>query len=759
MLCRKCEKSIRAAAKRLNLIPKGLSREIGSTPLHFSLHSFYQSIVTGCLICRQLWAMLLKERDNAIGNSQCLNAPTGLITLNFEEFNGIVKELVNGAAYGRFKPLRSVKKTVRRTICRTVASIVQHPLLSHTKYDKGDLSFKIIRALQEWCRRKSLIWFTIGQLYGRLYISVKCEAILYEEFELSPIPSDTLATSPSDTKQRAQHASTGDTADLWRHWFNTCLETHANCRAAEQHLQPFAPKRLIQLFHDDHGDIFTWRLICSATIGIVSYLTLSHCWGSSQPARLTKDSYSIFIDTSPISRLPKTYQHAFLIAHSLGFQYIWIDSLCIVQDDDEDWRTQSSLMGSIYSHAACNIAATWAADSDDGCFSASDTAVKSPTSVILDFELDGSSEYQISNSLTYDDDITRAPLNQRGWVVQERYLARRQLSFSRRQVYWECYELMASEQFPAGVPKVLLGLGRYSRTQPLTAKPRLDFEKEADIRRTWAALVDLYSICQLTRKSDKLVALSGLATELQSNKDDVYIAGLWRKDLHRQLCWIYNLGVPAWADRTTTRGRIAPTWSWANLDGPVMYDRDYYFMEYEPVRFMELLEVPVDLTGRLALRGIAVWGHALANGDQAEPIVYFHEYKVILADGLRTPGLPALDLMCITIFWDENMSSPNVDPDRWSTFLKERSSDLLFLLVLTDSSNFVKGLVLRMLPFSTDESVLYVRMGSFKMSEFPLLDHLAARLGLPRTDDLDFVKRIDLSDSRLADLVHTLTIV
>ncbi len=131
--------------------------------------------------------------------------------------------------------------------------------------------------------------------------------------------------------------------------------------------------------------------------------------------------------------LPKTYQDALRITSLLGFRYIWIDSLCIIQDDIEDWRTQSGKMNQIYRTASCNIAASWAADGGDGCFSTRDPTTSSQTITLTHPGSHEPEEYQmsVSREANYRAEITQAALNTRAWVVQERYLARKQLSFAR----------------------------------------------------------------------------------------------------------------------------------------------------------------------------------------------------------------------------------------------------------------------------------------------------------------------------------------
>jgi hypothetical protein len=303
--------------------------------------------------------------------------------------------------------------------------------------------------------------------------------------------------------------------------------------------QTFLPDRLIEIVVDENdNDILSWRLSCQGNLNQVSvrYLTLSHCWGLSGHVKLTKKNYCSFLSADGDSNLPKTYRDAFRVTVSLGFRFLWIDSLCIIQDDLDDWRAQSLKMGAIYSNADCNIAATWASDGGDGCFNKRDPLTVTPTTVELNLENGQSREFQISGHYTYKEDITDAPLNRRAWVVQERYLARKQLSFAKNQVYWECPEIIASEQFPTGLPEYVRTAGSYMKLESPAAKPRLQFGDEQELRHSWCSLVENYSDCHLTQPSDKMIALAGLAGQFRDMTGDTYLAGLWKSDLHKQLC-------------------------------------------------------------------------------------------------------------------------------------------------------------------------------------------------------------------------------
>ncbi|KAH9906849.1 heterokaryon incompatibility protein-domain-containing protein [Xylariomycetidae sp. FL2044] len=759
MLCQNCEASLKAVAYRVN-------GEDGREGLfHLSPQSFHESLVAGCFICRDIWLTFLSSRKREVISSQQLHP----VPSSFEEFCQVIDgchtffdlfgpgKLPWIKTIKKIKDLRDVKIFISIITDNVTATIGRVRLFS-------DRASPAKYRLRQRCARRC-----IGQIYIRPELGLYWFRIKHSIFipdiprTYYLFPDIMLPNSPNRTTLRAQTPSTGDTSDTWQHWLTTCLNDHSECQAVEKRRRPFSPKRLIQLLQDDQGEIAAWRLVCSVRTGIVPYLTLSHCWGSSQHLCLTRKSYVDFSGSSHISKLPKAYRDACAATHSLGFQYIWIDSLCIFQDNDEDWRTQSAVMGMIYGNAICNIAATWASGADDGCFRARDVAVRRPTFVELE-TLGCLDKYQIAGAQTYEEDITRAPLNQRGWVLQERYMAKRQLSFARNQTYWECRELVASEQFLGGLP-----WGFVQRRADFEA-PRLDFRDDDEFRKNWTKLVEVYSGCHLSRKSDKLIALSGIVSELQSMTHDTFLGGLWRRDLHLQLCWEPCLPRH---DCTTSRGEIASTWSWVNFDGRVRYDPGYdsSFLRKWSRYHLDIVEIPDNAKGRLVLRGLAVQGRVTVHN--APTLIYKRlEYDLLLEDELLkvTGSLADSRPLEINMVWDEDLVRLDAEPDRRSELVERRNSELTFLMVRLDfrprNNRCFVGLVLRILP-SLGEARQYVRMGMFNTnpSDNAIPELLASRLGLraknsKRVVDVDqILEHTNLRDPRIADLVHTVTVV
>jgi hypothetical protein len=228
---------------------------------------------------------------------------------------------------------------------------------------------------------------------------------------------------------------------LLRAWLRWCDQSH-HCNKHKSESKPALPTRVLYVGDPKDPDYNpdSVCLVWGAKAGSQEYVALSHCWGNlSEEKReaycTTQDNIDRRGGGFSVSELPETFQDAVKVTRELGILYLWIDSLCIIQygDGGKDWRSESGQMESVFSGAYCTIAATAAAHSDEG-FLKRRTSFES----IYVQDASGRQFYITTDVDDFDNDVDKAQLNTRAWVMQEGVLARRTIHFSAKQTYWEC---------------------------------------------------------------------------------------------------------------------------------------------------------------------------------------------------------------------------------------------------------------------------------------------------------------------------------
>ena len=361
-------------------------------------------------------------------------------------------------------------------------------------------------------------------------------------------------------------------------WIKDCVLNHAECSEA-QFSTPFFPTRVLDV-SDHHGFV---KLVISGKSHLGSkYLSLSHCWGSSPMVFSTLDSLPRFIAGIDTSTLPPTFRDAIIITRRLGYKYLWIDSLCIIQDSVQDWLQESSIMGRIYKFSECTISATASANSNGGCFATRDPLQIQPcrtTGNVLHPENQDEVIYVYDHRTDYWRQLYLAPLSSRGWCLQERLLSPRVLHYMSDQLFWECRQFDACEAFPQGIDVEfnsysaagVTNVKRVFKSLELGAHVSKDDEGlimyGATSYTDWQHILETYSNTNLTKRTDKLIAIAGLAQEWAARTQDTYLAGLWKDDIHRQLLWHSQLLEEPLRKRCIPYR--APTWSWASLDATI----------------------------------------------------------------------------------------------------------------------------------------------------------------------------------------------
>jgi hypothetical protein len=336
--------------------------------------------------------------------------------------------------------------------------------------------------------------------------------------------------------------------NLARLWMSRCLEEDGKmCSVATK----FLPTRLIEISTKD-GTLCSARLVLRNELPpYTPYLTLSHCWGDieAKPTSLVHDSLGGFRKDIPISDLSKTFRESLEVTTWLGYRHMWIDSLCILQDSDEDWRKEAARMGDIYRHSMCTIVAIGARDGRDGLF----------------FERNSLAftKLPLAKSKDRRQYVTRyeawpRPLLDRAWTIQERYLSSRTLYFGSDMISWACRRSEAWESPYA----------RNIQMKDTSFAKLLDGDTDKDTAvAAWNSIVEEYSACKLTFWKDRWPAFQGLTAEVEKAQGWTIVRGLRSHLFCQDLLWV--------ADRIEEDAINSgePSWSWLNIKSRVFWYR------------------------------------------------------------------------------------------------------------------------------------------------------------------------------------------
>lgn len=452
------------------------------------------------------------------------------------------------------------------------------------------------------------------------------------------------------TRHIAPDPSSDACFDTIKGWINTCRTTHKICIEADSKRVQSLPKRAIIVGNDSNDDIHLFEHDDSTERINEPYIALSHCWGLSQHLVSTKSNIEGWKRNIPYNALPSTFQDAVSITRRLGIRYVWIDSLCIVQDDKNDWEIEAAKMASIYDGADLVLAATGSIDGDGGCLfprnpyiTISGTGPTGEPFEIYGRETSEHSMFGWSGSLEIskrswnpvsgvqggEEELAHYPLLSRAWCFQERLLATRILHFTKTEAVFDCLTCMECEcgaltqhqDDPLVPPRRIIKTGHkyvdgkssmenstpLSSIEPLpTSGETKDFAQHHEL---WRDLIVQYSQKRITRKTDGLPAVAGLATKWSNNLTGRYLAGIWELDLLDSLRWI-----PDEKDSGEDPQYIAPSWSWLSAQrgvtwGLQSFDDPKYYVDIDYKRtkchlsglnpFGEVHSGYIFLTGRI----------------------------------------------------------------------------------------------------------------------------------------------------------------
>jgi hypothetical protein len=373
------------------------------------------------------------------------------------------------------------------------------------------------------------------------------------------------------------------TAEI-KSWLNACdstsKDTHRVCSMSEQ---PFVPTRLIEVSQSTNG--YQLRLVQGITLEKARYSALSYCWGGKQEKQLTDENLQTYEQGIPWTDLPNTLKDAATATYRIGLRYLWIDSMCIIQNDPVDKPNEIRQMAQIYTHAHFTVVDMRGHSAGDGFLHA--RTLPSGTSA---FRYRSTSDlchqvaFQFQGALDSEDDKV---LETRGWALQEYVLSRRLIVFGTWSTQWMCrtkrflgmdgwrleYEDTTQNPFrktrwwasfnedwyeTIGKVDLLDAILYYSMNPELRDYQPRNFP----VWEGWVSLVEMYSIRNFSVPQDRNVALSGLAERFAPFfPSQRYVAGMWEGSLPKGLLWYVDT---ATLDRP--RDGRAPSWSWQSVD-------------------------------------------------------------------------------------------------------------------------------------------------------------------------------------------------
>ena len=470
-------------------------------------------------------------------------------------------------------------------------------------------------------------------------------------------------------------------------WLTECHSSHPELCKVRGIADEFVPTRLVEVSR--HGDQISAKLVITHGQGGKRWCSLSYCWGSNQPYKTDKTNFVRYLDGIPCIDLSKTLRDAMIVTIALGLSYIWIDSLCIIQGDDDDLATELSHMPMIYECAWVTVAASSAENYAQG-FLANRTVYDQHLCVLKYGSYDDSAVLlSHTTGTSTSTGFEKDPIASRGWTLQEHLLSPRLIEFSNHQVRWRCVK---THGYTGGRPRVFFK--GVSQDHLLNV---FELKKNGTTRvitQAWNTIAEEYSQRYLSEPSDRLNAISSLARRFAGLGLETYCAGLWKATLPYTLCWF--LTSPG--ERCPQYG--CPSWSWLSVsctprDGRP--DIKLHLSEAAEGRQVGILDARIERIEQVPANSGTRYGTL----KEASLIINGHLLPVCLtknAEGLSytlyiegpVPGLKTR-MMFVLDEWKES-----------ETLLKEGAS-LWYLLIDTHSS--YEGLLLK----KTDEK--FQRLG------------------------------------------------
>ncbi|KAH7379748.1 heterokaryon incompatibility protein-domain-containing protein [Cadophora sp. MPI-SDFR-AT-0126] len=397
-----------------------------------------------------------------------------------------------------------------------------------------------------------------------------------------------------NTLDLSSHSASQECYDFLRQRIALCLSGHQSCKAVKTPL----PTRVIDVELHATQDVKVHEP--RALEGTGRYIALSHCWGGHEIIKTTSSNLIAMKKNIKWDALPRTFQDAISVARELQVRWVWIDSLCILQDDKADWEVEAAQMGTYYQKAFLTVAAASSPDPATPFLCSRDSK-----HLHRDFQISYKGDthrvrarpllreryvaYKVDKSNKGEEHEHKfGPLSKRAWCWQENSLSTRIVHYTPTGLVFECQsdkEVHVEDRsrlptsWVASLPRAFSASG----SQPFVQ---------------WHELVKTYSERSLTFTSDKLPAISGAAERIHQITGSVYLAGLWKYVIAQDLLWsadtwgVEKVGAFTRPPPTPTDNGC-PSWSWASLTGRLEYESNFHLSGRS---LITILDTQVSLT-------------------------------------------------------------------------------------------------------------------------------------------------------------------
>ena len=416
---------------------------------------------------------------------------------------------------------------------------------------------------------------------------MKVKTVIFgrESKMLSQLPGTQFARNISG-RVPTQNPGSDTAMSKIREWVYACDHQHKSCAPFSVD-QPL-PKRILNI----ENKPVVWE-----TKGATGrYAALSYCWGKSgKNILLTKDkgtaghspTFDEFTTVGiEMDRLAKTIQDSILVCRALGLKYLWVDALCIVQEErgSDDFKVEAPRMSEYYSNAYITIIAGSAKDCADGFLNERPEPKVAPCLISYSGRVPKqSTSGHVKLSLPTSQD--NGPIEERAWTFQERMMSKRYLLYGPDQFHFRCKQRIVFEDGDFHTISApgddwrshlnFVGSNIDSRHTDASIHDLMEHndKEEADWQSyayfIWSQAIAPYTRREMSKSLDKLAAIAGYANYFEQIISSKYMYGLWEIYLCDGLLWTAQLPLP---DKRTYVSRAkdrAPSWSWASIDGPV----------------------------------------------------------------------------------------------------------------------------------------------------------------------------------------------